>query len=101
MLVVAELCGLLESKMDGSLLSLSIFSSLEASAGGSWWLRAARMSADGLDAQISILYQTVWTDILISTIVIRSIDLLLRITVGSAYSVHIHFRSLLRDERQK
>jgi len=74
---VAELCGLLESKMDGSLLSLSIFSSLEASAVGSWWLRASGMSAEGLDAQISILYQTVRTDILISSIDIRSNNLLL------------------------
>jgi hypothetical protein len=57
MLVVAELCGLLESKMDGSLLSLSIFSSLEVSAGGSWLLRASGMSVDGLEAQISTLYQ--------------------------------------------
>jgi hypothetical protein len=57
MLVVAELCGLLESKMDGSLLSLSIFSSLEASAGGSWWLRASGMSVDGLEVQVSALYQ--------------------------------------------
>jgi hypothetical protein len=54
MLVVAELCGLLESKTDGSLSSLSIVSSLEASAGGSGWLRA---SVDGLDAQFSILYR--------------------------------------------
>jgi hypothetical protein len=77
MLVVPELCGLLESNMDGSLLSLSIFSSLEASAGGSWWLSASGISADCLDAQISILYQTLGTDILISSIVIRSNDLLL------------------------
>jgi hypothetical protein len=55
MLVVAELCGLLESKMDGSLLSMSILSSLEASGRGSWSSRASRMSADDLDAQISIL----------------------------------------------